>query len=515
MYIQPDTKIYILKDCPLDPSYDHTLYWNDEPSQQNYFASIAKYKLTEQTYQRVQKGAMRVKIKAENLYDCNYLMFQNSAFGTKWFYAFIKGVEYVNNVSSEITFEIDVMQTWFFDYQLGQCFVEREHSATDNYGENTVPEDLEQGPYVEVDSGQLIPNNWSPTRIMMLSTFDPNSFTDFDGEMMDGVFTGLFPSFYENAQALELKMNEIIEQNKIDGVVAIYMCPIYINSSVDVSISKNYNINGYTPKNTKLLTYPYNVLHVYAGQQNMDLRYELFSTSRCTFYIDTTLVPEPIMQLTMEGYAGGISNPTLPGYDTERRIAVTNFPTCAFNSSVYRTYLAEYKARLPIENYQAQLGVASAAASLVPSILAGTPNSIIGGVTGVANAALQIEAINARRTDIRTKPAEVRATANGNADWVSEKMLFKYKKLTIRAEYARIIDDYFTMFGYATHRVKVPNRNSRPHWNYIKTVGCVIEGSVPADDVVKICALYNNGITFWHNANEIGDYSLDNSPGVG
>lgn len=56
---------------------------------------------------------MRVEKKAEDLYDCNYLAFQNTSFGSKWFYAFITSVEYVNNITSEITFEIDVLQTYF------------------------------------------------------------------------------------------------------------------------------------------------------------------------------------------------------------------------------------------------------------------------------------------------------------------------------------------------------------------------------------------------------------------
>lgn len=518
MYIEPNTNIRILKDCPLDPTYDHTLYWKTVKEQTDYFTSIAKFKLTKQTYQRVQRGTMRVGIIAEQLYDCNYIMFQNEAFGNKWFYAFIKGVEYFNNATSEITFEIDVLQTWFFDYNLGMCFVEREHSVNDNVGENTVPEDLEQGPYVMVGGGQFVPKNWNPRRILMLSTFNPSlsDMTDFDGEMQDGVFTGLCPSWYETPQELELKINEIITKNKIDGVVGLYMCPIYINSSGESTISKNYSLNGYTPKNAKLFTSPYNVLHIYNGQQNMDLSYELFSTSVCNFQIDCTTIPEPIIQLMPISYAGGGANPTAEGFDTERRLAVTHFPQCTFNSSVYRAYLAEYAARIPIENYQAQLGVATSAASIVPSLLSLNAGTIIGGVGGVASSALQVMGINARRQDIRTKPAEVRGTANPNADWVEEKFLFKYKKLTIRAEYAKIIDDYFTMFGYATHRVKVPNRNSRPHWNYVKTVGCVLEGSIPADDVSKICEIYNNGITFWHNAEEIGDYSLDNRPaGVG
>ena len=115
MYIEPNTVIKILKDCPLDNSYDHTIFFTSASDQLSFFNEHTKYALDKQSYQRVKRGYMRVSIQAENLYDCNYLMFQNTSFGTKWFYAFIKSVEYINNVTSEIEFEIDVMQTWFFD----------------------------------------------------------------------------------------------------------------------------------------------------------------------------------------------------------------------------------------------------------------------------------------------------------------------------------------------------------------------------------------------------------------
>lgn len=91
---------------------------------------------------------MRVGLSADACYDCNYLMFQNSGFGSKWFYAFITSVEYVNNAVTEISFEIDVMQTWFFNYSVGECFIEREHSASDEIGENLVPETVNVGEYV-------------------------------------------------------------------------------------------------------------------------------------------------------------------------------------------------------------------------------------------------------------------------------------------------------------------------------------------------------------------------------
>ena len=85
--------------------------------------------------------------------------------------------------------------------------------------------------------------------------------------------------------------------------------------------------------------------------------------------------------------------------------------------------------------------------------------------------------------------------------------------LSIRAEFARIIDDYFNMFGYATNRVKTPNITGRPHWNYVKTKGVVLDvANAPQPYIQKITDCFNKGITFWHNPSEVGNYALDNRP---
>ena len=139
MYVEPNCDVKLLKNVPLDTTYEHTIYFDNTSAQYAYFRGLMKFDFPRQTYQRVNKGTMRVEKNAEALYDCNYLMFQNAGFGTKWFYAFITAVEYVNNAVSEITYEIDVMQTWFFNYSVGECFIEREHSASDEIGENLVP----------------------------------------------------------------------------------------------------------------------------------------------------------------------------------------------------------------------------------------------------------------------------------------------------------------------------------------------------------------------------------------
>ena len=147
MYIEPSTNIRILKNVPLDNTYENTLYFrqNQLNDQTTLFMGYTKHILTNQTYQRVNKGVARVRVKAEDLYDCNYMMFQNANFGNKWFYAFITSVDYINNTTSEIHYEIDVLQTWHFDYELRECFVEREHSVTDVAGDNLASEPVDLG----------------------------------------------------------------------------------------------------------------------------------------------------------------------------------------------------------------------------------------------------------------------------------------------------------------------------------------------------------------------------------
>ena len=75
-----------------------------------------------------------------------------------------------------------------------------------------------------------------------------------------------------------------------------------------------------------------------------------------------------------------------------------------------------------------------------------------------------------------------------------------------------MIDSYFDSFGYAIRKVGTPNMNARPHWTYCKTIGCVVHGDLPADDARQIERMFDNGIRFWKNVDELGNYSLDNSP---
>lgn len=147
MYIQPNSTIYIYHGIPLDNTYTDTIYFSTEQAQQNFFLSDRYNHIlfTQQSYVRQNKNRVRLDIPYDSIYNYNYMSFRNTAYGTKWFYAFITDITYINNNCTEIEFEIDVMQTWLFEVTLDPCLVEREHTATDVPGENLALEPVDLG----------------------------------------------------------------------------------------------------------------------------------------------------------------------------------------------------------------------------------------------------------------------------------------------------------------------------------------------------------------------------------
>ena len=82
--------------------------------------------------------------------------------------------------------------------------------------------------------------------------------------------------------------------------------------------------------------------------------------------------------------------------------------------------------------------------------------------------------------------------------------------MSIKAEYARCADEYLSVFGYKTNRVKTPNITGRRNWNYVKTIDCYIEADVPQNDLAEIKRMFNKGITLWHNPTTFADYNQNN-----
>lgn len=110
-------------------------------------------------------------------------------------------------------------------------------------------------------------------------------------------------------------------------------------------------------------------------------------------------------------------------------------------------------------------------------------------------------------------PDSSRGNINGaDINTASDQNGFYFYKKSIKAEFARIIDDFFSKFGYKVNRIKQPNIYGRQNWNYVKTVNAIVEAdNVPEKYLEEYRQMLNSGITFWHNPATFLDYSQSNN----
>lgn len=516
MYIEPNTTIKLYAGIPLDNSYNHTLYFATKQFQDAYFHSgIAKYSIPINSYQRVEKGKMRIEKKADDIYDCNYLAFQNTNYGNKWFYAFITGIEYINNVTSEIKFEIDCMQTYCFDVDIKECYVEREHSLTDNVGDNIIEEPIEIG---DVTCNALATSGHFNSYVAVIATsYDATQQQTAEASVQGGLFTGIkyVYGLIDNptqVQSLANYLKACVDADKSDSVVSIFLMPtdfIPDPNNPDMPrvqvarVQKNNNIHGYVPRNKKLLTYPYNYLGVDCGNSSAVYRYEWFNggDDYCDFELVCGMSCNPEIALVPEAYNGvGTTE-----FNYIEKLVMKDFPQVAWSIDAYKIWLARSGTQNTLQFIGGGATSVLSAYSLMEqgNTLGGA--GIVGGLMASANARSQ-------EIVAQNKPPQSKGVSSGTVDVATRTKDFYFRQMQVTEQNAKIIDDFFTMFGYACHRVKKPNMNSRPRWNYVKTKGCVAVGSAPSDEIKKICSIYDKGITFWKNANEVGDYSLNNAP---
>jgi hypothetical protein len=525
MYIAPNSLLKLLNNVPLDNKYKHTLYFSNKSDQQDYFALQHKYSLIDYTYLREQKK-IRVGIKADLLFDCNYLMYQNTSFGSKWFYAFITKVEYINNECTEISFEIDVMQTWLVgdDYNIKPSFVEREHVVNDEIGANRVDEKLEIGSYIiKNKTGTLdvdgVTNMIDMAYIVGISDLSPlSSETDKTiGRMYGNLYSGLTYWYFHKSKWTDLKafLQTYIDAKKTDAIVFISSIPAFLVGtssgaiqesetlpSLTVGLDKPYdNIDGYVPKNKKLFTYPYNLLYVTNNQGGYsEFRYEEFTSVTgqpdIRFGIIGNIAPSPMLQCCPVSYKVGSAG--YDGMNTEYAIPMQGYPLCSWTDDVFKAWLVNNGINTAVNTMAGIGAILGGASTANAGIIAGGAMAVFNQMSQLYRASLQ--------------PDQAKGNTNGGTlNIATERQEFYFQKMQIRAEFAKKIDGFFTMYGYKVNELKVPNINGRPHWNYVKTIDITLVGSVPSEDMEKIQGIYNNGITFWKNASEVGNYILDNS----
>ena len=573
MIIAPNSQVWFCSNIPFDMGYRHTKLYSSKSEQFTDISGKSVFTVANCSYFRDSKR-IRVTIPMAIAYTVNYLVYKNTNFENKYFYAFVTSCNYINNEVCEFTFEIDVIQTWMFDYEIRPSFVVRQHIANDAIGASLTEESFEIGDPIVAKS--FADPNSRNFKICVLTSFKATydaatgkyTYTTPEGKYYGKTYSGLEMNFFGTDQSANGFIKAVVEDGKTDGIVAIFMCPeiivdnptqvakiainLYPFNEVDQPSAANtyYESNlfqGYVPKNKKLYQYPYRFVKVLNGRGGAAVYKWENSGSKS---------PEGKNMFNFRLYAGGSSNPEMilaPTYNGEVSVlnpspsySLTNggCVQCSWSSDAYKAWLAQNQGQLQYMDTHRNLtlargvvdtflsGNASDASWSYPSTsgldkLSGgdfvpvfNPSKPVGSSNSVRTAANtlidwadQIARKTAILKDHEVLPPEAHvATTAGQLAQDSGKSGFTIQCCCIRKEYAQIIDDYFDMFGYSVNKVvQTINRHTRQHFNYIKTMGCLIKGSLPGEDKYRIEKIYDNGITFWHtNLDLIGNYSLEN-----
>lgn len=566
MYIQPNTIAVLLTGVPLDETYDHTVKFASANAQRDYFLSKELMRVHPQTYQRHTENILRVEALADNLYHVNYLMFQNTSFGNKWFYAFVTKVEYVNNKTTELTYVIDVYQTWLFEMQVGQCFVEREHIVNDFIGASLTDENLEVGDLECIYSTSpfrhaVVPDTPSVRYsyyVMIASTDNSTVPTDTygairisGGNSLFSLYTAcsylLFNNEQNDAGVIMDYFNDLASNDKLDTIINVTYVPAgYIEAfranaypQFRFAIGTEHIYPAYVPKNKKLLQYPYRFISVHTQNgDDIPFKFEYWQNPEgAVFAQGITIAPSPEIYVYPINYntpqvGQGVDFQQQYGY--EYLINAGSVPQIPFSTDSYKVWLAQNSAwsngkRIEGSEYITpadvtrglgsilggaatgavagmQFGVSAQGIAPTQSPIAG---AIAGGSAGLLNTVAKVQDKMSAVEKAKLLPAKYHG-GTGYLEQQLDKLGGTFTVKAIKENFARRIDSFFEMYGYKTNELKTPNMDSRPHWNYVKTTWANINGNIPSDDITKLKAIFNNGITFWKNPSEVGNYSLNN-----
>ena len=291
--------------------------------------------------------------------------------------------------------------------------------------------------------------------------------------------------------------------------------------------SRPSSIDGYTPRNKKLLTYPY--LYVgfnpYNGSQKI-YRYEDFSNATPVFNIMSEINPNPTVAVIPQNYRGA-SGDSLSDIAT-----ITGYPTISYKTDTFNTWLAQNGNILNIQmeqekfNYNIDMtkkavdlgtNIGMTAGSIAtgglinPSSIGNAINSGIDMYALSQNHEFYIKNQMAQVEKQKMMPDQVNM-GSSNATLMGYEKIDKniFTRYSISSQFARKIDKFFDMYGYLTNERKLPNLNNRPNWNYVKTIGANIIGNIPQTDLQMIKNIFDNGVTLWHNSSTFLDYSQNN-----
>jgi hypothetical protein len=334
-------------------------------------------------------------------------------------------------------------------------------------------------------------------------------------------------------QSVNFYLQKLVDGVMIQSVQILRMIPKFMAPASGVQpVNSAYprvnNIKGkaspttygsYTPNNNKLYTQQFNYLVIDNGAgSQMEMGYEYFKGDSKqgvpprtpTFRLYSQLSNSPACRLIPYSYKGP-SDRENPLYSLE----LNTYPQCSYS---YNEMRADYFANQNSYAVKGVRGVSDAlfntigaVASITESAATLNPAGMVSGIAQIANTALDAADTIAKQKDRARIPNEVVGLSDSNIQFAIGRMSFIEYRMQVQSYYAKIIDNYFTAYGYAINDIKKPELNTRTRFNFIWTQGSNVLGDLPTEAKNVINRQMDAGLRIWHDPAAWMDYSVKNT----
>lgn len=532
MAFSPETNLMLLA-VPIQSDYSQTLWFDSLDSQTSYFKGKVVDGGNIGTNFNFIKKDHRICIEGniDKLFIANYMMYNNSNFGSKWFYCFIDRLEWASQNSTYVYFHTDCIQTWYFDVNWYDCYIIRAHQETDEAGDNIVPEDVQLATGGYDVSGY---KDFSPDGISYFATCSSTG-SSYGGEFVNGMYTGAqertdissLSTYVQNGLATGVSRVQQYPR-ELSGGTASYTFPKYPNV---------LGPGGYQPKNKKLTTgaclqafvsaygQELNFNQDFCNGDDIKLKFVCDKTSgMVTCFVENYSLPEAGDDL-------GISTMSMSFQIPESNWAYSQYKNdYNLHSGSNAKKIARMKADRTNKTIEGigntAAGVINAAGSMINPVgdVLDTGGAIRGVTSGIGQAwsgakdvAYRLYGFDEISQDLAFINESLNAPAVGGLTQAGTYIVggmtrfcygYKIPPQNILERY----DQYLTVYGYKQSKFMKPNFHARTCWTFIQCGMVNADGKFPQDDLNQIKAALQKGVFFWDNTKTFGDFSQDNSP---
>lgn len=513
------SELKILKGVPFSQEDRRWLTFSSLTEQYNFFSSK---KVVEFQNLSFVKGFLYKKIKIEADYKdimlCNYIMFQNKQYSSKWIYAWIKGFEYISDGCTYIEIEIDYFQTYMGKIKFMPCRVIRQHSdiSTEDFNSswlyNAEEDEILPKEYTEIDESKVIFNTlevcifYKPNLVLDTIFGEYNIATLINGEDAYNYRNFLsndyaqyrnafgIPNCYYSGTALttrpfrnETDLNNIINLTWTLEILGFTITNMIMRPVGDIyhedrqvnepqnpvftdKIIRNLYQQEFKPLNLKTFDSPY----LYIEVSNFSGTIKKYSYKLFNREVDGERHFE--YYLTFLNGVKGVCFPAVYQGGNDRQenwdygVPLGEMPQCHWNNQ---------------------------ASGMLGDILNVLGGSLVGVATGnplpVAGAVGNFSKNVITSSDTENRKITSMPILQASADtlgWIIK--LYACKNLDE-------IDEFFSLKGYKFDEIMDMTILSRQRWNYLQTENANIMGDIPIEAKKIITDELNKGITFWHD----------------